>query len=217
MERLSTGISGLDEATQGGLAKGSTVLLSGRPGTGKTILGLQFLMEGVENGEKCMYISLEEIEEDLKEQAKQFGWDLEKAEEEGKLEIQSIKPRDFKDRFSRRRFEDKGIERMVVDSITPLTELRIDSKTSSRSFLHKTLSGVKKAGITTIFVSEIGENGGLSRDGVSEYVCDGVIKLDSKSIGSGVERTLAVVKMRSTEIDGGIKSLEFTENGIQVE
>ena len=87
MERVKTGVVGLDDLIEGGIPKGSVVLIAGSPGTGKTIFGLQFLVEGIKSGEKALYISFEENRLAIVDQAKQFGWDLDKLEKNGKLKI----------------------------------------------------------------------------------------------------------------------------------
>lgn len=89
MERLSTGIDGLDALIQG-YPKGKTILVSGRPGTGKTILALHFLNACCKGGIKCTYLATEETSEDLKAQAMSFGWDLDEYEKRGLLLIRSI-------------------------------------------------------------------------------------------------------------------------------
>ena len=81
MNRTKTGISGFDELIGGGLVEGSTVLVSGRAGTGKTIFGLQFLYNGASKfNEPGVYVTLETRPRDLRLEAKQFGWNLEELE-----------------------------------------------------------------------------------------------------------------------------------------
>ena len=76
IKRLKTGVEGLDELIGGGIPEGSIVLVSGTPGTGKTILGMQFLCEGAKRGEMGILVSFEQEREDLVRQASMFGWDL---------------------------------------------------------------------------------------------------------------------------------------------
>jgi circadian clock protein KaiC len=74
--KARTGIWGLDEILAGGFSRGHSFLLEGAPGTGKTTIALQFLMEGAANGEKCLYITLSETESELREGAASHGWRL---------------------------------------------------------------------------------------------------------------------------------------------
>src|SRR5512135_3680020 len=92
-ERVPTGIPGLDKLIEGGLVKGSTTLVSGAAGTGKTIFCSQFLMEGLKRGESCMFITLEEKPEDIIADVKRFGWDFKKYISDKKLFL------DFQDPF----------------------------------------------------------------------------------------------------------------------
>ena len=76
MESVRMGIPGLDELINGGIPKGHIVSVLGTPGTGKSTLALQFTYEGLKNGENCIYLSLEECEEDIIKTAEMFGWDI---------------------------------------------------------------------------------------------------------------------------------------------
>ena len=73
---ISSGVEGLDYVIRGGYARFRSHLVEGRPGSGKTTLGLQFLIEGARNGEKCLYITLSESKRELLSVAKRHGWDL---------------------------------------------------------------------------------------------------------------------------------------------
>ncbi|MDE1860473.1 MAG: AAA family ATPase [Candidatus Micrarchaeota archaeon] len=90
MERVKTGIPGFDKLIEGGVPKGFNVLISGTPGTGKTIFGLQFLYNGAKQGQSGIYVSLDASDGSFRSQAEQFGWNLEKLEDEGKLSIVEV-------------------------------------------------------------------------------------------------------------------------------
>src|SRR5215467_5784339 len=77
-ERVTTGIAGLDPLVEGGFPRGRSNLVTGEPGTGKTIFSLQFLVEGLSRGEKGIYVAADEGPMDILEQAASLGWDLEK-------------------------------------------------------------------------------------------------------------------------------------------
>ena len=86
-ERVPTGIQGLDQLIEGGLPKGRSFLVTGDPGTGKTIFALQFLLEGLKRGEKCIFVTADEGPIDVMEQAASLGWDLEPYVESKSLAI----------------------------------------------------------------------------------------------------------------------------------
>jgi len=86
LEKVETGINGLDEILGGGIPRGSTVLITGYSGTGKTILGIQFIVNGIKMfNEKGLIIVAGEDIERLQKSMLQFGWDLNQLEKEGKL------------------------------------------------------------------------------------------------------------------------------------
>jgi len=87
IDRVPTGVPGLDPLIEGGFPKGRSILVTGNPGTGKTIFSLQFLAEGLERGEKAIYVAADEPPFDIVEQAASMGWDFEKHVEEKNLAI----------------------------------------------------------------------------------------------------------------------------------
>lgn len=118
--RVPTGIPGFDDLIEGGIPKGFNVLLVGQPGTGKTIFGLQYLVNGALKGEKGIYISLDSPNELVKSQARQFGWDVDQMEKDGTLTFLKVpldKPKI--DLFDVMEEEVKAAhaERLVFDSL----------------------------------------------------------------------------------------------------
>ncbi len=90
LDRVKTGIPGFDELIEGGIPKGFNVLLVGQPGTGKTIFGMQYLMTGAQNDEKGIYVSLDSSNDRVREQCRQFGWDIDKFEKEDKIMLLKV-------------------------------------------------------------------------------------------------------------------------------
>ncbi len=213
VERVKTGIFGLDKLTQGGFVKGSSVLVSGETGTGKTIFCLQYLWEGLKNDESGVYITLEESAEEIKKDALVFGWDFEKYEKEGKFKI-----------IEKNVFEDTNLEffeidelkakRVVIDSVS-LLSLFIEDKASMRNKMRELIKSLKERGVTVLLTSEIvGE--GFSRLGVEEFLADGIIKIYYSSIGGSSFGTIEVRKMRRTKHKHGIFDLILNEKGIRI-
>ena len=239
MERLSTGAEGLDDLMDGGIPKGFNILVSGAPGTGKTILGLQFIHEGVKKGEAGIYVSFEQFKEDIIEQANQFGWN--EIKDEKLFSLLSIKHKDIQSfmNYLKDEVEAKNAKRLVIDSLsvvsvytnimedpefTKLMDLSIDlhSRVSvdpeqyRKQIVYHILSKVRMMGVTTLLISEQIEAEKLTRDEVSEFVSDGVIVLKKVVIGKDVIRSIVVEKMRQTKINAGTHSMEFGENGIVI-
>lgn len=214
--RVSTGIPGLDKMASGGFLKGSCVLVTGSAGTGKTTLMLQFLWEGLKKGDKCIFITLEESPEDIKADAAQFGWDFAKYEKNGQLRIEMYDPFELTD--VNLRLKDliitNNYERVALDS-TSLFGMYIKDDYKIRKGLYSLVSTIKATNCTAILSAEIPEDSKLlSRYGIEEFVADGVIVLRYLAMGSTVNRTLEVRKMRRTKTTEGIKSIEIGTKGI---
>ncbi len=218
IERVKTGIPGLDELIGGGFPKGSVILLSGTCGTGKTLTSIQFLWYGVQNGENGVYISFEESIPQIKSMAKEFGWDLEKAEKEGKLIMVRYDPFHVEDIIdlvvsSVRKINAK---RLAIDSVSALG-MYIRDPTEVRRSIYTLVSNVYKLGCTTILTSEIlPDQLELSRFGVEEFLADGVIVLYYTRVNSYFARAITIWKMRYTQHSQRIHPYKITENGIVV-
>lgn len=124
MSKTKTGVEGLDSLIGGGFPGESAVLVSGTPGTGKTILSLQFIAEGaLKYKEKGIYITFEERVEKVKEQAKQFGWDFQALEDKKLLRVMTISKLSLGQIFTeiKEAITDFGPKRLVIDSLTYIT------------------------------------------------------------------------------------------------
>jgi KaiC/GvpD/RAD55 family RecA-like ATPase len=214
--RVPTGVPKLDSLMEGGFLKNSMILMTGGTGTGKTIFCLQFLWEGLQKGEPCVYLSLEEDPEDIKADARQFGWDLEKYEDKGLFRIMFHDP--FETDVSSvlvNQIEYIKAKRLVVDSMSMLG-LYMKDQATVRKQLGKLMKAVKNAGCTTVVTSEIVEESkALSRFGVEEFVVDGVLVLNYLGIGEETNRSLQIRKMRRTNHGKDIYPFKISTKGIE--
>jgi KaiC domain protein len=221
MEKISTGIDGLDELLNGGIPQGHVVAVVGSFGTGKTTFAMQFLNEGLKKGEKCMYLSLEEDVESILETAKSFGWDFQSYMQENSLSIMKIDPGKANEALKKidemKKFiKQFGASRFVLDSAS-LLEMTFDSRDKARTSLFEMARMVKSAGATGIFTAEAEpSNPDYSRDGIVEYTADGVILLRYEVSGGEVQLSLRVVKMRRTAHSRARKPYEISSSGIAV-
>ena len=199
MERTATGVPGFDGLIEGGFPKGFAVLLSGSPGTGKTIFSLRFLKEGLDKGEKCAYITYSQSPKDILDQAEEFGWSMER------LEFLELKPEDFEEAIAAKKFD-----RLVLDS---LSSIAVMTRDSLGRFIVKT----KAMGCTSVLISELPkESIWLSRDTISEFLTDGVILLKSVEAAGEVKNLLKVEKMRSTKIEKKSNIYTIGSKGFEV-
>lgn len=238
MDRVKTGVEGLDRILGGGVPKGSSVLVTGGTGTGKTTLSMQFLMEGLRNGENCLLVTCEEEPRRLYEEMKQLGWDFEKYEKEGKLiviDAASTKAgmptatvyRDFQPRSANidmdlvvligRAIKEYNVRRVVLDSV-PALALRVGKSEALRELLFRVYSMLERFECTSFIITEIPEGeGSLSRYGVEEFLSSGVVKLSLQKEGGKWVRKIQVVKMRGTRHDLNEHVFEIAEGGIRLE
>jgi circadian clock protein KaiC len=222
LDRVSTGVQGLDQIIQGGLPKNSTTLISGPPGGGKSIFCFQFLYEGVKKGEKCLFLTLDKKPEGLILQARQLGLDFQNAIENNliKFEFLNISKKLVYERMVNEILSG-DYQRIVLDSITPLSEMPIVIRPSEehnldssmvnfedypddtslpkrRLHLRFIMSTLESTNSTSVITSELPLGSSLlSRDGISEFLADAVLTLSYDNTMD--RRKLSVVKMRNTK------------------
>ncbi|ACS90855.1 MULTISPECIES: KaiC domain-containing protein [Thermococcus] len=232
IKRVETGIPGMDEILHGGIPERNVVLLSGGPGTGKTIFSQQFLWNGLQMGEPGIYVALEEHPVQVRQNMAQFGWDVKPYEEQGmfamvdaftagigkskeyeKYIVHDLTDiREFID-VLRQAIKDINARRVVVDSVTTLY---INKPSLARSIILQLKRVLAGTGCTSIFVSQIsvGERG-FGGPGV-EHGVDGIIRLDLDEIDGELKRSLIVWKMRGTSHSMRRHPFEITDKGITV-
>lgn len=220
IERISTGVPGLDELIEGGFVKDNAILVTGSAGTGKTIFCMQFLWEGLKNGETCMFITFEERPDKIRKEASDFGWDLEKYEESGQLILRQKDPFDTAEGdelfWFRNELEKHDVDRIAMDS-TSILSLYYDDEYKVRENLFKIVRTIEESDTTAVLTTESPEGGEeLTRFGVEEYLVDGVILIDILSMG-GSARSLAIRKMRRTSHGTESHEMRIGEGGITIE
>jgi len=208
-DRVQTGIPSLDKLIEGGLVPGDTTIVAGQPGTGKTTLGLQFLVHGaVKCGENGVYASVIESGEKLKRNARRFGWDLDVLEKEGRLQLVSLQST-MKAGVSTaletvlEALHTVKARRLVFDSLSALMTA-FESTAEARSFLHIMLKFLEAANCTTLMISEVPWGKQQLGTNFEEFLGDGLIVLESSFDNSRVRRRIYIPKMRGTEnrLDG---------------
>jgi len=232
MERIATGIPGFDDIVGGGIPKRNVVLLSGGPGTGKSIFGQQYLYNGLLKGEPGVLVVLEEHPVQVRISMSQFGWDVQKFEEEGMLAIvdaftagigEAAKrekyvvraPDDFQALVDvlREAIRDVKAVRAVVDSVTTLYITKPALARSMVLQLKKILSGM---GCTSILVSQVSvTERGFGGPGV-EHAADGIVRLDLDEVEGELRRSIIVWKMRGTAHSMRRHPFNITGKGIEI-
>jgi len=222
--KVRTGIDGLDEMLQGGFPENHIVVVMGSFGTGKTTMGLQYLVEGLKKDEPCIFISLEEDKDSIVKNAASFGWDLTQALDKKKLGLFKLEPSDAKTTITRIKSElpkfikSFGAKRVVVDSVSLLNMMFTD-ESERRSNMFNLCQLLRSTGATSVLTAEVkDENPRSSRDGLAEYTADGVILLqsDERSEGGEVQLTVRILKMRRTAHSRRVKPYSISEKGVVV-
>ncbi len=209
LEKTATGIRGLDEITEGGLPKGRPTLVCGSAGCGKTLLAMNFIVQGaLRYNEPGVFMSFEESEEDLKKNFASLGFDLNELSARKKVsldyvhiersEIEETGEYDLEGLFIRlgHAIDSVKAKRVVLDTIEALfAGLANDS--ILRAELRRLFRWLKSKGVTAIITGERGD-GTLTRHGLEEYVADCVILLDHRVAEQVSTRRLRIIKYRGT-------------------
>jgi len=221
MDRVKTGIAGMDEMLNGGIPAGRHVALYGGPGSGKTSFCFEFLYQGAKMGEPGLYISLEETSEDIQDNMKNtfpLLADTSKLIESDKLEI--IKPDKLELEEVANLLEDritsKGIKRAVVDSAT-MIRLSFKNDSEYRQTLFEFLSLLRNLDVTTITTVEAStaRREEMKFD-IEHFVMDGIINLYNIDREDRRVRALEIFKMRGTDHSRDLVPFKVTPSGIKV-
>ncbi|MBN1866378.1 hypothetical protein JW916_03705 [Candidatus Sumerlaeota bacterium] len=227
-DRIKTGSPGLDSILCGGFLRHNSILLKGAPGTGKTSLGVQILLQGVrDEGEGAVICSFEQFPQQLMRDTRAFGWDLQKFIDEDRLRILYIEPSDLivpaggaSPQILSRLFEEAeavGARRLLVDSVSHFNRIDVDP-VERRALLLHFLNETKADGMTPILTSEIsaGRDGEFSFE---EYLVDEALLLHNDPVTSTAslpQRSVEVVKTRGHAHVQGRHPLAFRPDGIEV-
>jgi len=210
--KLPTGIDGFDEIAIGGLPIGRSTLVTGTPGTGKTLFALQFLAAGIRRfDESGVCVTFEERPDDLIRNVQSFGWDLGRLVADGRLLFvdASVDPSVARDEIGAydlsallARIENAvrsiGARRVAADAIGTLLSQFMDASVI-RHELHRILEALRALGVTTIVTIERQEDdGAIGRLGVEEFVADNVVVMRNRLDQEKRRRTIEILKFRGT-------------------
>lgn len=220
--RISTGVKGLDELIGGGLIPGRVYVVTGPPGSGKTTLGIQFLVEGAKNGEKGLYISLVDDSKTIIQDMLHYKFNLLSFLRSKKIVIYDLSSTITKGNTKptwgeileeiKRIILHENAKRVVIDSFTPLEFMVKDPENKRREIVRliKLLSTME---ITGIIITEMMESDKYTDD---YYVASGVIVMHHFMRQFQMVRAIQILKMRGTAHDNNLKKIKFTEDGIVV-
>lgn len=221
MQRVPTGITGLDGLLYGGFLEGDAVLVAGAPGTGKSTLGMQFLYEGIMHyDEPGLFITFEEFPQQIYRDAMNFGWDFRSLEEEDKIKVlgtsHDLLYQDIKrhEGLFPKMFREIGAKRVVVDSITHFMRMASDQG-ELREIIYSLINALKREGLTPLLLRELVE-GEVLGTVPEEYTADTVLHLTMERINGQRMRFVEVLKSRGSRHIPARSLFFIHDQGIQV-
>lgn len=222
LTRVSSGVPGFDALVQGGFERKSVNLLIGNAGSAKSILALQFLVNGLARGERCLYVTFEEKKEDVYGNMAEFGWDLAAYEAQGTFTFLHYTPEKVKLMLEEgggaieNIVLSKKISLLVIDSITSFA-LLFDNDLARKEAALALFSAISKWDCTSLLTSE--ESPFLDRQFSSrtlEFEAHSIILLYYVPGKEGRERYLEILKMRGTKHSTNLHSFSIGTKGIDV-
>lgn len=219
-KRLSTGIAGFDRMAEGGFFEGSSTLMTGASGTGKTITTLHLVSDALRKGRRCLYVSLEESRDQLYKNARSFGVDFAAFEKKGQLVTMAVYPEQrYLDEHVleiQRTVEEGKIEVVVVDSLTALGNTFSDPLV--RDFTARMVTYFKSRLVTSVFMHA--SEALLGAAGVTEArlssLFDNIVMLRFVEVNSALRRGILIIKMRGSNHDEALREFVFTPQGIRI-
>jgi circadian clock protein KaiC len=221
--RLSTGVRELDTLMKGGIPEGDSLLLAGSSGTGKSILGSQFIAEGLRKGEPGIVAIFEEVPSEYVERAARFGLDFATPQKDGTLKILYLRPLDLSVDETVHEIvnavREIGCKRLVIDSLVGFEmALAPGFRADFRESLYRMIGALTRLGVTIVSTVEVEENFtsmGLSNFAVS-FLADDIVRLRYVSINGQLRKMLLVVKMRRSQHSIDMCEYTISPKGIVV-
>jgi circadian clock protein KaiC len=220
-EPVVTGIPGLDPLLGRGLPRASATVVQGATGTGKTLLGLRFLVEGARRGEKGILFTLDESPGQLRGIARGLGIDLGELERQGRLVLSYTSPVELStDRFlndARRLVRETGATRAVFDDLTSIA-LGVVSERRFKELVYALTRHFRAAGVTLVMTMEIPEllgSAAIGGQGVS-FAADNLVRLRYVELAGRLERALCVIKMRGVKHANTLHLVSIGRDGFEV-
>lgn len=227
ISKVKTNIIGLDEILNGGFPKGSLTLLNGGPGTGKTMLGLEFLVQGAQEGSPGILLTFEERERDLKNYARSFGWDIDALESSGtlifisaRIHSDAVLAGDFDLRgilgILRQKASSMNAERILIDAPDVFLRL-LNDPAKERAELHALYEWLRDTDITALMTVKAESSGVFSSHyDFLDYMADCVVYLDQRIYEQVSTRRMRVVKYRGSAYGRNEYPFGITGNGLWI-
>jgi circadian clock protein KaiC len=220
VERVNSGVAGLDEMIDEGFSCGSTTLIAGPTGSGKTIIGLHFIREGVAKGEPSLYVGLQENPTQLVRMMRNFGWDPEELMNNSNFELMYRSPVEVQlDQVATeifKRVKAGGVKRVVIDALGDLERGGLEAERFT-DYIYSLTQWFARENVTCLLTYELNNLFnvvGISQNDVSN-LSDNIVLLRFKE-GYEMGRTLRILKTRGSAHDNREHEVEITNKGVRV-
>ena len=219
--RVSSGVPGFDELVEGGLLSNRLYVVSGPPGSGKTTFCSQFITQGAKEGEECVYITMHETKEELRQDMSGFDFGFDRAIKSDSIQFLNLVTEAGKRTITQfgtdggltnrliAFLESNEVDRAVIDSTMLLQHFFQDKSDEITGFL----SALKQTDATILLISEMTDPTSYSDE---HYLAHGVVFFHNFLDSGGMTRGVQVIKMRGTAIDSDIRELTFSDQGLRV-
>ncbi len=210
----------LDVLLHGGLPEGNSVLVQGGPGTGKTVLGMQFLHGGItRRDEPGLLVTFEESPRRLHRDARALGWDFEALERDRRLLVVYTSAATFLKELEGETYgklcREYGLKRVVVDSLAHFETLPNDPH-SVRVRFERVVNALRREGLTVLMTRELETREPSARVMPEEYLADTIIQLNYALMGERRARLIEVLKHRGSPHSPAQHRFVIAEGGLQI-
>jgi len=221
--KVSTGVKGIDQLTEGGFERNSAVLIMGGGGCGKSIFATQFLIDGITTKEETgIYISFEERKDKFYKHMSRFGWDLATHESQGRFIFLKYSPERIakivKERSKEIENAIKAVEakRIVIDSLSAYTAL-FEGESDKRKMLVALFEMIEEWNCTAVVVAEEDQDPNKHHSNIMGFMADAIILFYNEREEKGLRfRAIEVFKMRGTKHESKICSMKIGNDGMVV-
>ena len=224
MARQKTGIVELDAMLRGGFLERDAVMVAGSTGTGKTTLALQHLVNGITKfGEPGIYLTFEQLPDQIYRDAENFGWDLKRLEQQDKFRLVCTSPDLLLETDGAEQILDQTIKeiqprRLVIDSLNHL-EMHVP-RGDLRRETYRILMYAKTRGISPLVIWEaqqgLGQSFNVTEAGLS-FLVDCILLMKFVEIDSAMKKALVIMKMRGSDHDKELREYKITPEGFKIE
>jgi circadian clock protein KaiC len=225
---VKTGIKGLDSVLLGGIPRSNVIVVQGVTGTGKTLMGVEFIYRGaIQYNEPGLIVVFETSPDKLIRDSVEFGWDLTRLQEQKKLQIIFSSPQVFDqelrspDSLLLETASEIGARRIFVDGIGLLNQIQVGDDLQRhhyRELLQQLMESFNRENLTAVLSLETGSSPeSILAKEMTDFLADTVIQLDRTRIGRRMQRSMEVLKSRGQDYEEGEHTLHITGGkGLQI-